>query len=389
MITIEHKINCCGCFACMETCPRSCITLQADQEGFYYPTVNMKKCIDCNLCVKVCPVIHRKQIKRPNRIFAAINPDEETRMHSSSGGVFSLFAETIVKEGGIVFGAAFDEDWNVKHIAISDSANLAKLRGSKYVQSSLNGQLSQVEKYLKKGKKVLFSGTPCQIVGLKNFLQQDYPNLYTVDFICHGVPSPMIWQFYLNEVLSRFKIDRNSIKRINFRDKSFGWKKFSFSLTYQKQGKERTLTELFYRNHYVRGFLYNIYLRPSCYACPAKSGRSNSDITIADFWGVKYVCPDLCDDKGTSLVMVNSENGLKLYKNINIPSRETNYESIFPYNKSIELSADLPEEKRKIFFEGFRHKKFSHLVIRLTDLSLKERLKERIQYIINTFFTKK
>lgn len=389
MITIEHKKDCCGCSACMETCPRHCITLQADREGFYYPAVDMEKCIDCNLCVNVCPVVHQKQPTRPDRIFAAINPDEETRLQSSSGGVFSLLAEAIIRQEGIVFGAAFDGDWEVKHIAVSDRAGLARLRGSKYVQSYINGQFTLAEKYLKEGKKVLFSGAPCHIAGLKNFLKHDYDNLYSVDFICHGVPGPMVWQAYLDEVLSRFRIDRHSIRRINFRDKSSGWKKFSFSLTYQKRGKERTVTEPFYRNYYVRGFLHNIYLRPSCYACPAKAGKSYSDVTIGDFWGVKHVFPDVCDDKGTSLVMVNSEKGWSLYENANITSKETNYETVFPHNKSIELPANLPEDKRRMFFEGFRHKKFSHLVIQLTDLSLKERLKGRIQYMINRFFNQK
>lgn len=382
MITINHKQQCCGCSACMEVCPQKCITMQADHEGFYYPSADPEKCIDCNLCIQVCPVRQQGHPHKPHLVYAAVHPDNLIRMQSSSGGIFSLLAERILQKKGIVFGATFDKNWNVEHNHISDRADLAKFRGSKYVQSSINGQFAQAEKFLNQGKKVLFSGTPCQIAGLKQYLRKDYPLLFTVDFICHGVPSPAVWQSYLNELLSRYNIDRSSIKKINFRDKKSGWKKFSFSLSYEKQGKEKTMTELFYRNHYLRGFLHNIYLRPSCYACPAKAGKSNSDITIADFWGVRHIFPEMYDDEGTSLIMINSEKGKLLYQQTGILSKETDYESVFPSNKSIENPAELPVEKRRIFFEEFGHKRIIQSITRLTGFSLIERLKGQIQHSI-------
>lgn len=245
MINIIDKKNCCGCNACVQHCPKSCITMQEDEEGFLYPIVDQEVCIDCGLCEKVCPVLNQGEERKPLQVYAANNTNEEIRMQSSSGGVFTLLAETIIQEGGVVFGARFNDDWEVIHDYTETQEGLATFRGSKYVQSRIGDSYCQAEQFLKKGRKVLFSGTPCQIAGLNLFLRKEYNNLLTVDFICHGVPSPGVWKSYLeelialqgnrkNSVLSHSKpIILNSIRdisRIEFRNKRLGWKKYSFAL---------------------------------------------------------------------------------------------------------------------------------------------------------------
>ena len=202
MINIIDKKNCCGCNACVQHCPKSCVTMQEDEEGFLYPIVDQEACIDCGLCEKVCPVLNQGEERKPLQVYAANNPNEEIRMQSSSGGVFTLLAETIIQEGGVVFGARFNDDWEVIHDYTETKEELAAFRGSKYVQSRIGDSYCQAEQFLKKGRKVLFTGTPCQIAGLNLFLRKEYGNLLTVDFICHGVPSPGVWKSYLEELIA-------------------------------------------------------------------------------------------------------------------------------------------------------------------------------------------
>ena len=212
MITITDKSKCCGCNACVQACPKQCIEMHEDDEGFLYPRVDTTRCIDCGKCEKVCPVINQAEPHRPIKVYAAINPDEEIRRQSSSGGIFTLLAEQTIKEGGVVFGARFDESWQVTHDYTESIEGLASLRGSKYVQSCIGDTFLKAEAFLKQGRKVLFTGTPCQISGLKKYLHKEYENLLTVDFVCHGVPSPLIWQKYLSETLENFRAKRGAGK---------------------------------------------------------------------------------------------------------------------------------------------------------------------------------
>lgn len=310
MINIKDKEDCVGCSACVQRCPQQCISLEEDAEGFVYPVVNKENCINCGLCEKVCPVLYQNESpKKPLQAYAAINPNEQIRLNSSSGGIFTMLAESVIKQNGVVFGASFDSEWNVRHEVIRTLDGLNWLRGSKYVQSNIGHTYSQTERLLKKGTCVLFSGTPCQIAGLKRFLRKDYDNLLTVDFICHGVPSPGVWRWYLSCHNATF------IKDIKFRDKSEGWRNFRFVLEHTKtfaDGKSNNivLSSLKDENGFMKAFLNNISLRPSCYVCPCKSGKSNSDITIADFWGIENFDLNLDDDKGTSLVLANSIKGV-------------------------------------------------------------------------------
>lgn len=200
MISIQDKDKCCGCAACVQVCPKQCFSFEEDKEGFRYPVADRIKCIDCGLCEKVCPVINQYEATNPIKVYAAINKDEVIRMQSSSGGIFTLLAEKVIREGGVVFGAAFDENWEVQHTYVETIKDLAKLRTSKYVQSRMEDNYQRAKAFLKQGRKVMFTGTSCQIAGLKHFLRKDYDNLLAVDVICHGVPSPMVWRDYLLEI---------------------------------------------------------------------------------------------------------------------------------------------------------------------------------------------
>lgn len=209
MIHITDKRDCCGCNSCVQRCPKSCIRMREDDEGFLYPEVDESVCIDCGLCEKVCPVIHQARENRPIVVCAAKNKSEEIRYQSSSGGVFTALANEIIREGGVVFGAGFDENWEVKHDCTETVEGLSAFRGSKYVQSRIGDSFKKAEQFLKIGRTVLFSGTPCQIAGLKRFLRKEYDNLLTVDFICHGVPSPGVWREYLKEETIRLYDRKN------------------------------------------------------------------------------------------------------------------------------------------------------------------------------------
>ena len=251
MIQIKDKSACCGCAACVQICPKQCISLKEDKEGFLYPTVNRNLCIECGKCETVCPKLHSFEAHEPLKVFAAQHFDESARAASSSGGIFTLLADAVINEGGVVFGARFDSDWSAIHDFTETHEGLQAFRGSKYLQSRIRNTYQQAEKFLKSGRQVLFTGTPCQIAGLKKYLRTDYDNLLAVDFVCHGVPSPLVWKKYLEETIacqcekksvllhsnplisergSIAHIHKRKIDTISFRNKDLGWKKYSFAL---------------------------------------------------------------------------------------------------------------------------------------------------------------
>ena len=369
MINITSPKDCCGCEACAQICPKKCISMKCDTEGFLYPKVDASTCIDCGLCEKVCPVINQYDTQKPLRVCAAKNNNETERLLSSSGGVFVLVAKDILKEGGVVFGAKFDDDFNVIHDYCETDEELCKFQGSKYVQSRIGDTYIKAKKFLTEGRKVLFSGTSCQIAGLKHFLKKDYDNLFTIDIVCHGVPSPLVWKNYLNEIkCAKRKIGKNSVflsvnetsvdlTDVSFRDKTNGWKKYGFKITYvaskatentvsKSSINKLTLIEPFYDNIFMKGFLQNLYLRPSCYYCAAKAGKAHSDITIADYWGIQNYYPQFDDDKGIGLVLINSEKGEQLYSFLNLDSINTAYEDGLRNNPCIERSVVVPKYRQ-------------------------------------------
>lgn len=345
MINITNKESCCGCGACEQKCPKQCISMTEDNEGFLYPQVDLSICVKCGLCEKVCPIINQGEIKEPTHVYAAMNKDEEVRLKSSSGGIFTLLAEKIIQNGGVVFGAIFNDKWEVVHSYTETIEGLEILRESKYVQSCIGEAYKNVKIFLDAGRDVLFVGTPCQVNGLKLFLRKDLKKLLAVDFLCHGVPSPKVWRMYLDEMIrmkcgvgkNMVSLSLNEISGISFRDKASGWKKYGFKVwgksasksdqnTVSKFGnRQRNQEDIIYsgpfvENVYVRGFLNDLYLRPSCYKCPSKLGKSGSDITIADYWNIGAIAPEFDDDKGMGLVLINTEKGRSMY-----PIELTNY----------------------------------------------------------------
>lgn len=335
MIQIFDKHNCCGCSSCVQICPKQCIVLEEDEKGFKYPIVHKEHCVKCGLCEKVCPFLTRGISHSPIEVYAANNPDETVRMKSSSGGIFSMLAETILNENGVVFGACFDDKWNVIHDYAQTKDGLEKFRGSKYVQSSIGHTYQKAFEFLKNGRKVLFSGTPCQILGLKNFLKKEYENLLTVDVVCHGVPSPLVWRSYLEYVNPNNK----RISFVNFRDKSRGWKNYSYLI---KSDDEILVDEYASSSLYLLGFSLNLTLRPSCYKCPAKNLNSGSDVTLSDCWGNLEKNDIYDDDKGISAVIVNSLKGKSFLDKIIQNKKNLTFEFIQKYNPSVSNSTIEP-----------------------------------------------
>lgn len=236
-----------------------------------------------------------------SKTYVCFNLNKDEREKSSSGGIFILLAKKVIEGNGVVFGARFDENWRVVHGYAENIEDVIPFLTSKYVQSSMGNMFRKAKEFLKNNRIVLFSGTPCQISGLKSYLGKEYSNLLTVDFICHGVPSPKVWEEYLKD-----KANGKTIRAINFRDKTEGWKKFSLKIEFEDGSIYRGTQ---FQDPYLKGFLKDIYLRPSCYQCLNKGIKRISDITLADFWGIEHVKPELFDDRGISAVLVHSVRG--------------------------------------------------------------------------------
>lgn len=306
MILAEENI-CTGCSACRSICPKSAIALSPDAEGFLQPQIDGTKCIDCGLCRKICPVLSSiEKNSQPPECYGFKTHDRELLRASSSGGAFTSLAQPVIRAGGTVFGCVMTRpDFAARHVAANTEDALAAMRGSKYVQSDIQDSYRQCKAVLERGRRVLFSGTSCQIAGLKKFLGKDYPSLLTVDFICHGVPSPAVWRKYLDW---REKEAQSKISCISSRNKNYSWKKFSLALSFDN-AKLNSINPLD-KDLYFKAFIGNYCLRSCCYACRFKPGKGSvSDITIADFWGVEEVRPEFYDELGVSAVMVHTPKG--------------------------------------------------------------------------------
>ena len=376
MIHISEKKYCCGCSACVQRCPKQCISLTEDSEGFSYPSVDEQKCVDCGLCEKVCPLLNHAQKIVPLEVLAVKNPNEEERMASSSGGVFLPLAREIINQGGVVFGAVYDEQWEVHHVYAEKIEDVYPMMGSKYLQSRIENTYKEAEQFLRQGREVLFVGSPCQIAGLRTFLRnKEYPNLLAVDFLCHGVPSPGVWRRYLAETYSGYEAKDQSrlqatagknsvllsslnakspIGDIKFRDKTgSGWKKFRFVVRQKSASKADQNTvlssDIHYTNPFMRGFLSNIYLRPSCYECKCKNGVNHSDLTIGDYWAARVIDQDFDDDKGLGLVLVNTVKGKAFFDKLGMVVRESTLEKANLCNGGLNEHTE-QHPKRNLFF---------------------------------------
>lgn len=374
MIKITDKKDCCGCGACVQRCPRHCISMNEDEEGFLYPLADASLCIHCGLCERVCPIINRFEAEGVVQVYAAKNKNLSLRELSSSGGLFIALAERVIDEGGAVFGVIFDEKWEAHHVSATTLEELRPMMRSKYVQSRMEDTFIEAEKFLKAGRKVMYTGTSCQIAGLRHFLRKDYVNLLAVDVICHGCPSPGVWRRYLGElldsssetarsaatgkntVLNRSVKSLSAIADISFREKSrsgFDWQKFGFVVwgkSASRADKNSVLSSyLFNANPFMRGFLANIYLRPSCYSCPAKGGTSGTDITIADYWGIECILPDFYDAGGVGLAIIHTSKGREAFDSAGFDRRETTLDDATACNKSYWHPVGIPKCRQRFF----------------------------------------
>ena len=348
-IVLIESARCIGCAACASVCPTNSITMKEDCEGFLQPKIDKNTCIKCHKCENTCPVLNKEAPRggMETKAYAAINKDETVRVKSSSGGVFHAFAKWTIEQGGVVFGARFDEKWEVMHDYSETLEGVIPFMGSKYVQSCIGDSYKQAKSFLDQGRWVLFSGTPCQLGGLRAFLGKEYEKLVQVDLICHGVPSPSVWRSYLKDYVSN-----GEILSVSFRDKEEGWSHF--------QNVNITTTCCSIREHqmenpYFRGFIKNVYLRKSCYNCEFRTYQRNSDITLADYWGVDEFCPEMFDDKGTSVVFVHTAKGESVLLGLNnvlelLPQTKDNATKCNP-----SMDRENPKDlKRWRFFHLFR-----------------------------------
>ncbi len=309
---ICNKEICTGCMSCMNICPKNAIDVKQDEKGFYIPFIDTNNCIKCNKCKKTCPSLNQvAKNYEINEVWACWQKDDNIRKSSTSGGVFTALAKNVIKDGGVVFGVAIDENYIAKHIEVTKVDELEKLRGSKYVQSDINLIYRKVEKRLIEGLIVLFTGVPWQIAGLKNFLSLDYQNLITVDILCHGASSPMFFSQYLKEKSNNHT---KKISKINFRYKKPSWTEYSMRIDFEN-GEKYIKSK--YEDPYLIAFLNDYILRDCCTSCLYTDAKRVSDITLADFWGYKSESQKYRnDEKGISLILVNSLKGKREFKQI-------------------------------------------------------------------------
>lgn len=378
MIELVEKEFCAGCHACYSACQKNCISMTEDADGFCYPRVDKSACVGCGRCLQACPLLKANRTLNGQKAYAAANKDDAARLAGSSGGIFTILAENILDKGGVVFGAAFDEDLSVKHVFISDKKDIFRLNGSKYVQSRIGEAYRQARDFLNEGKMVLFSGTPCQISGLKAYLDKEYENLFCVDLVCHGVPSPKVWRKYVGY---REEKAGAPVTEISFRNKAGGWKKYLVSFKFKNSEEYRAIYD---EDLFMQTFLNNICLRTSCYNCCFKSLDRDSDITLADFWGIETLLPGMDDDKGTSLVLINSKAGSKMLEDIKdmILYEEVDISKAISYNPAAVESVKR-HKKRKKFFRQLDKRPFDQLVEKYCGMALDKRVRKRMKLVLN------
>ena len=388
---LAPKKLCTGCTACKNTCPKQCIEMQMDKNGFVYPKIkDLSACIECRKCERACPVLGNIRFSNQTVAYAAFSKNEKMRMESSSGGIFSELAKEILLQGGVVYGAAYNEQFEVQHCCVDTVDDLRKLRGAKYAESDLGNSFSDILKRLKTGQKVLFSGTPCQVAGLKSFLGKEYDNLFCIDFVCHGIPSPTVWKNYVEY---RAKKDANGElpKNINLRSKHTGWSKYQYSNVFEyKNGKKYSALSI--DSLFMKLFVGDYISRESCENCKFKGYNRVSDITLGDFWGIWDIDPQMDDDKGTSVVLIQSEKGQQLWNIIRdqIVYKEVSLEQASEQNPSMLVSSKA-HENRKNVLDKIREEHFDECekIFAQQQSTLIIKVKRKINMLIKKRYYKK
>ncbi len=384
---LEDRKLCTGCAACAQVCPQRAIGMKADGEGFSYPEIDDELCSGCNLCRRTCPVnksaAENKDAGAPvisHKAYACFSNDEQVRSKSSSGGIFTQLAHSVISRGGVVFGATFDGAFKVVHGCTENAEGLDALRRSKYVQSDIGDTFIKAQEFLEAGRPVLFCGTPCQAAGLKAFLGKEYGGLLTCDLACHGVPSPKVWEMYLDFMRERYN---SRIAAVSFRDKSTGWRGSSMKIGFEDGGQ---YTDRVQREIFFIGFGKSIFNRSSCYGCKFRINSSKADITLADFWGIdRQGDGDFTDDKGVSLVITHTDAGENALSQIKdgICMKQRPLDEAVRYNPRLVSSVGEPAG-RKSFFDDMRAgHTFDRLRRKYMDnFSIKYRIKGLIKRIL-------
>ena len=391
MIEVKDKSKCCGCCACVDVCTHQAISLKTDTEGFWYPIVDETKCVDCGLCDKVCPELNIADLKKndfpqPAHTIAAINKKMSVRWDSTSGGAFSALAETMYEEGGYVGGAIYNEDFSVKNFISNNPDDLKKLRSSKYLQSKAEGVYKEIRELLRKGEKVLACGTPCQMAALRSFLRKDYDNLIIVDFICRGVNSPKVYRKYLDSLERKFG---GKVVYVKAKNKELGWRNLTRKVVFDN-GKSYYGVGMI--DDFRRGYHTNVYCRPSCYSCQYKGFPRMADITIADYWGIEKVDPNMDNNIGTSMILLNSNKGIAFFEKAKakLEWEETKFESILPGNIALRKPIEPAKINRREFFEDLDKGTFEEVTakyfpITKRPVTLKGRIKSYVRYGLSLY----
>lgn len=317
MIEIKDKKDCCGCWACENACPKHSIAMVEDEEGFRYPKVDIETCVDCHLCEKVCPIVNAKaDVDRAQKAFLLQHKDEKVLQESASGGAFTAIASYVIERGGVVFGAAYDKDFQVVHKYVETVEDLKVFRNSKYVQSAVGSAYQQAKDFLKQGRMVCFSGTPCQLEGLQNYLRKPYDNLVTVDVMCHSITSPKVFRMYVEMQKEKYGED---IENIMFRDKlPYGYKYSSMSVY---RGGKQVYKEGVETDVYLRSFFCDVNVRPSCFDCKFKKQHHLTDFTIWDCFDVRKFSKEMDNDKGVTRILANTDKALTILEDIKTIAR--------------------------------------------------------------------
>lgn len=377
MVDKLEKKKCTGCSACYNICPKDCIRMEADEEGFCYPKIDLQECNQCNLCRKVCPAINGFNNKNHHapQIKAGWSLNTEVRFHSTSGGIFTELSKNILENKGYVVGARYTEEHLVEHDIIANIEEITILRQSKYIQSKIGFTYRRIKELLEKNKKVLFVGTPCQTSGLLNYMRKDYENLLLCDFVCLGCNSPKVYLKYLSMLEHRYD---SKVKQVWFKNKTYGWNNFSTKVEFENGSvylKDRNT------DYFMKGYIgpSKLYMRPCCAECNYKTIPRISDITLADFWGIADKDKELDSDQGTSLIMINSKKGEVLFNNSkgNIFSADCELKDAVKGNPAIFIPATM-DTRRKDFFKELDEIGFDELMNRYTKESFWRKLKKTI-----------
>lgn len=368
---LENTDLCTGCTACQSSCPVEAIEMVKNAKGFLYPEINQKICIDCARCKNVCPILNQKNKKSLGKTYAGYTKDSLAHKKSSSGGIFAELAKWVLEQNGCVYGAAFDHSMTLRHIRVTSLNDLDSILGSKYVQSDLGHVFADVRADLKDDQLVLFCGTSCQVAGLKSYLGHEYSNLLTADLICHGVPSPEMFQIYLSQVVS------DKVTDYQFRNKDRGLKKQETLIVGETGELLRQPTQ---ENKYYQGFLKNLYIRPSCHSCTFKGLNRVCDFTLGDYWAVREYDPDLANDYGTSCIIVHSPKGEEILSRLQerLKIKPANLKNVTVWNDCYERSVGMnPEEPA--FYELIRTVSFEEAVTQLYGETRQTRDTSKIQ----------